>query len=163
MKKNIIYYLIAIAGFGVTTWYILHNPNVRQPQVEETQRIDPRLASYVEEWKQDMWKIGFDPTQAIASLTGMEVTEMEDKLGNTQHYAHRIEVSTLALQQGDAAVRATVYHELGHYVFGLEHGSCDLMAEKSLPVEYYESNWDEMKKEYIRLIRSQNFETHYGQ
>jgi len=159
MNKHIIYYLLAVVVMGVTVWYILNNPDVKRHSVV----IDPRLQSYVEEWKSDMRANGFEPNDAIASLRSIEVGELtdEEQLGLTKYYEHKIIIDYDAIVLDNLTLRAIVYHELGHYVFGLEHGSCELMSETSESTDYYSANWTRIKEEYITLIRSQEFETHY--
>lgn len=157
MIKNTIYYLLAIAGLGLTINYIVNHNRPADHSVV----IDPRLVQYVEEWKSDMRANGFDPDKSVVSLRSVSIESLDDeRLGNTWIYEHRIVVSPSAFEYGDATVRAVVYHELGHYVFGLEHGSCELMAASNWSNTYYSMDWERIKEEYIKLIRSHEFETH---
>jgi hypothetical protein len=71
-----------------------------------------------------------------------------------------IEIDPIVLSRGEFSLRGAIYHELGHFAFGLEHESCQMMSTRILSEEEYKNNWDEMKKEYITLLREQNFETH---
>jgi hypothetical protein len=59
--------------------------------------------------------------------------------------------SNIVVKQNDSAIalKAIVYHELGHCILGLEHTSQEsetLMSPIMMSDDYYENNWDVLVK-----------------
>jgi hypothetical protein len=121
-----------------------------------TQRIDPRLKESVRVWRHDM-----DRTQLVWQARFFRIDPMvveplpNGNSGCYDHWSHRLSVSPEQLLAGPYSTRATVYHELGHGVFFLKHGSCKLMGP-ALDEAYLRQNWNQLVSEYIIAANNQS-------
>jgi hypothetical protein len=155
--KRICLYIVLLSLLGVALYYWLNNHKSNDAVVD----IDPRLQKYIDEWQEDLNAEGVDTKSVFISLRSICIKNIpDDKVGVSYYYKRTIEIDPVVLNRGEYSMRGAIYHELGHFAFGLEHESCQMMSTRILSEEVYKNNWDEMKKEYITLLRKQNFETH---
>jgi len=92
-------------------------------------------------------------------ILNLKSIEVNDKLDDethaiTWHNEDLIEVKTYDVDAWQK--RFLVYHELGHYVFGLEHSEYDdvIMTWDMKYEDWYELSWEQMKDEYFESINS---------
>ncbi len=157
MLLRFIIYLVFILFIGTALYYWL---NENKPTNNATE-IDSCLIDCVNEWRSTLLSEGFDSKPVFTSLRSIKIKKLsEEMVGITHYYKKTIEIDPAILTQGTFALRATIYHELGHYAFGLNHESCKIMSTTILSEKEYKEHWDDMKNEYIELIRKQDFETH---
>jgi hypothetical protein len=117
--------------------------------------VHPELETFVEDWKNDVestglvWKNSFNRLDSITVLDSFP-----DQANAYVDFSKRvIYVSEKRLGADPIEIKATVYHELGHWVFLLKHGDCAMLrttAHKRL--EYYEY-WEEMLAEYLETCK----------
>lgn len=124
--------------------------------------IDPRLAGTVAEWKLDMKNAGIDYEPGLNRIDKISIIDLAgDQVGSSNKRTCEILVDPIQFDKGDYSVRATLYHELGHYVFGLEHGDCLLLMEHELEEKEYRKGWSTLKKSYLLLCKENEFESKY--
>jgi hypothetical protein len=116
--------------------------------------IDPLALEYVLDFQRDVKSIGLELQNDNKSFSviigrlpirvaGIAIGMMNDKAVNV---VLNIEVWNRCSK---AEKKALVYHELAHDVFGLEHGTCDLMRGSLRPIT------DEMVKELLDTLTKQ--------
>ena len=113
--------------------------------------ISSSLVPYVKEWKDDMDKAGIAYEADFNDIRHINLAEffLDNKAGKSSRMSHTVYVDHELLKRGEFSVKATLYHELGHYIFQLEHGSCIIMEEKIRAETDYSENWDLFLKEYL--------------
>ena len=157
MVLRLIVYVVLLSIIGTALYYWL---NENKPTNNATE-IDSCLIDCVNEWRSTLLSEGFDSKPVFTSLQSIKIKKLsEEMVGVTHYYKKTIEVDPVVLRQGSFTLRAAIYHELGHYAFGLSHESCKIMSTTTLSESEYKEHWEDMKHEYIELIRKQDFETH---
>lgn len=115
--------------------------------------VDPRLKPYVIEWCWAMEQAGLPWKERLGRLKSVVVEYYSvdsRETGNYWHGSRQVTINGHFLKRNPCAVRATVFHELGHACFGLEHGSCTIMrAQTIVDEQVYCDRWDLMVKEYL--------------
>jgi len=114
--------------------------------------VDPRLDKYVDEWKRDMdrarvkYKVRFN-----VMLDTIKVVNGIDTYGYSRTNTIRINANIL---DSEWLTRQTVYHELGHNVFSLEHveDKC-IMFKDDLGESFYQDNWNNLLSKYINKAK----------
>lgn len=126
-------------------------------------KVDPALAGIVEEWRWDIESANLQYESAFnrLNLIGLSTDPDAKYAGVTEMGKRRILVTKRQIESGTYRARATVYHELGHFVFKLEHGSCRIMAEKCPSEEELKENWAQYVNEYLQLCINNSFEAKY--
>ena len=123
------------------------------PSYKREPELDSRLASSLSCWKADMTGAKLDWVSGFSRINRIVVGELPSgKLGLYDQWICSVTVSDLAVGEGPYSTRATLYHELGHAVFGLEHGSCAIMGT-GMNEDWWRENWDSVKQEYILEIK----------
>src|SRR3989304_2208672 len=120
--------------------------------------VDSVLSPYVDEWKNDCKSHGLEMTDdwwRLERIYAVYVyTDGDNRLGMGNRIAQTIQVKA---DYSDDVVKCIVYHELGHYVFRLDHcsESGQIMSETIHTQEdsYYGVNWQELKEEYFYSIK----------
>lgn len=153
-----IFALVIIAAAVLGTFMLL----VHATHDETGPRVDVALSKYVEEWKWDVSQANIEYQPAFNRLKSIEVTDTQESYaGVTVTSARKIKINLKHLSSGEYRVRATLYHELGHFVFGLDHGSCAIMQEECQSEEQLEENWKEYVNEYLQLCINNSFNAKY--
>jgi hypothetical protein len=145
MKKIILIGILGVAGYvGFGIYQILNNNT--EPEVSY------ELRQMVQEWKNQMNKENINYS---AGFNRIESISISDDYGVVAGQCNPIKRSiTISLEQakrGYFSTRATLWHELGHYVFKLEHDDDPntIMYYKSLKETEYKISWDNMKEYYF--------------
>jgi hypothetical protein len=127
-----------------------------QDQLEENiVLVDPALKPYVREWCYEMEKAGIIWEPGFRNLKSIQLAtysvEDEDRVGGLTDYdKHTITVNRKYAQRGECIARNVVFHELGHAVFGLEHGCCSIMETDGTTYnQQYCDGWGLMVEEYV--------------
>ena len=118
-----------------------------------------RVRLYLMEWERDMKDAGLDPAPALDRLRSITVINTTDWAGMYDTSDNVIYISAHQLSRGEASLKATVYHELGHMAFKLEHGDCGIMYPTCGTDEYYSQNWNMLLKEYISKCYERRWES----
>jgi len=116
--------------------------------------IDPSVIEYVLDYERDIRSIGLELQNDNVSFSvivgrlpirvaGIAIGMMNDKAVNV--------VLNVAIWDSlsKAEKKALVYHELSHDVFGLRHGTCDLMSGSLREIT------DDMVKELLDTLTKQ--------
>lgn len=159
MKRNDSIAALVLLGIAFSALLIGRNLESRS-QVEYSVEVDSRLEPYFEEWRQEMKGAGLNPDPALARLQRVEVCR-DCKSGYSEKGRGRIGVSERQLELGPYSTRGTLWHELGHFVFDLEHGSCGIMRHSSWREEEYWASWSGFKEEYINECRKNRYEAEW--
>jgi hypothetical protein len=152
--NRVIIFLVSL----VLLWFGLNHfkPKKEAWQVDVS---DPVVRFYLIEWERDMKNHGLDPAPALGRLRSITVVNTTEWAGQYVTSERVIYISRYQVQQGPASTRATVYHELGHMAFKLEHGDCGIMDINSETEEYYSANWGGLLNEYINKCYERRWES----
>lgn len=146
MKRFIQFILITVivAGAGWVFWQDYRTGPI----------IDSRLDKYVNEWKRDMdsagirYKIIFNTT-----LDTIKVVKGLKAYGYSHVSSRTIRVKE-ELLTSEWMTRQTVYHELGHHIFSLDHVEDEcIMFEDDLGESFYQNNWNNLVSKYINKAK----------
>lgn len=117
--------------------------------------IDPRLKDYISDWQKelDLAQIEYEP--GFNRLTEIRMIRLpSSKAGYYREWSRSIVISTSQAELGPWSIRATLYHELGHAVFGLSHLNGSIMATHSFTEKEIISNWDQWLAEYLDYCKT---------
>jgi len=124
--------------------------------------VDPNLKEFVDDWQCDMKTANIDFLTGFNRISNISLVAAENPYAGKMEYSTRsIKINRRQLESGYYRTRATVYHELGHYVFKLEHGSCAIMQENCQSEEELKENWKEWINEYLQLCINNSLEAKY--
>jgi hypothetical protein len=153
MKKLSVFILMVVVGYyGVHTFLGISN----MPPT-----VAPELQSMVQQWKNQMrkqgieYKAGFNRIKAIQIVDDYGVSA-----GHFDKGTRTISISKAQILEGYFSTRVTLWHELGHYVYDLDHDNNPekIMYHKSLNENDYKLIWDDMKDSYFIKCRSNEWE-----
>jgi hypothetical protein len=122
--------------------------------------VDPLLEQYVVEWKEDMQRADIDYRLGFSRIEKIIICS-DCKAGYSDRGAHEVAISLEQLEIGPSSARGTIYHELGHAVFNLQHGSCTIMRSTSLTEEELRESWSEFKEEYLIQCKNNWYEARF--
>lgn len=140
---------IAIFLVSLVLLWIGLNHFKPKKQAWEVEVNDHVVRFYLMEWERDMKDAGLDPAPALGRLRSIKVINTTEWAGQYATGEGVIYISRYQVQKGPASARATVYHELGHMAFKLEHGDCGIMDTNAETEEYYSANWNGLLREYL--------------
>lgn len=158
MIKRILF-LLLVAGTvlaSVVAFAVIISNDTTEPLV------DLRLTDAVTEWRHDMYRAKIDCDAAYNRINIIRV-RFGDGLhsGCSDRITGEITVSISQLQAGPYSIKGTLYHELGHHVFHLSHGSCAIMRQQVWTEEEYREHWKEWTQEYLQECIKHEFESKY--
>jgi hypothetical protein len=111
--------------------------------------VSRELEPSVESWQRDMTAAGLDWQEKYGLLRSVQLAELSGgSAGYSNYFAHTIEIASDLPKEGEYTLKTTVYHELGHSVFRLKHGSCSIMREEISSEEECRRNWPQWLEEY---------------
>lgn len=121
---------------------------------DKNARFDPFLIEMANEYGHILKAEGLDVSEA-ESLMILAFADFasDENVGLTNHGNHLIYIND-DIRNDTVLVKAVLWHELGHYIFGLEHGDCTLMESETSPTIFYKENWAELQKEYIQECKN---------
>jgi hypothetical protein len=129
---------------------------------ESRPEISPELEPYVQSWEQDMQSSGIHYRQGFNRIAKIIVAPRNKEYAGMTDVTNRsICVNLRQLDSGNLRTLCTVYHELGHYVFKLDHNSCEMMEERCPSEEYLQENWVELQQEYRIVCKEKEIESRY--
>lgn len=141
------YILLALLLVGCTA-------NEEKKKVDTFYYIDPLVIEYVMDYQRDIRSIGLELNNDNISFSvvvgrlpirvaGIAIGMMNNKAVNV--------VLNVSIWDSlsSAEKKALVYHELSHDVFGLRHGTCDLMSGSLREIT------DKMVKELLDTLTKQ--------
>lgn len=118
----------------------------------------------VEDWKRDMSEIGLDGDQLIKRLDYILVVDSiphgflngqktRDIMGRSDYGARTVWILSRSYAPGQ--LKALVYHELAHYIFGLDHGKEHEIMATYIKEEpgYYQTYWDRLLPIYLEKCK----------
>ncbi len=121
--------------------------------VKEKPVYSVELESAIGEWKRYQQEAGVFDEAKFNEIRKITVGPLpRSKAGLSDINAKTITISPATIEKGKYSVRACVWHELGHYMYGLDHGSCLMMADSLFPEEITAEYWGHMKSEYMELV-----------
>ena len=152
MNRSLRSTLIFFVGMVALWYWLISRPAGPDPIV------DHRLQPALNEWKAAMDSMGISVKKDLNRLRSITVSvEAESEwIGTANRLDNTIKISEKVFQRGPYAVKAALYHELGHYVFNLNHTEhFGIMYYKSYDEEVYQSNWEEMTSYYYSSCKSE--------
>jgi hypothetical protein len=127
--------------------------------------VDDQLVEITDEWKEDMSSIGLNGEDLLQRVDKIVVVDKipyglfnskstDDLMGRADYSTRSIYI--LSRKYERAQLKALVYHELGHYIFQLNHGDeGDVMSTYiSEDPNYYEENWELILNKYLKRCKS---------
>jgi len=145
---------ILIIGFiiGFIVWN--YQGNTQDPA------IDIRIESIVSDWKQDINSTGLDADDLIKRVDRIKIVDRipigllnggstTSVIGRSDHSTRTIWI--LNRDYESYQLKALVYHELGHYIFGLDHTGDGLIMSLEIKEEsnFYINNWSSILPIYL--------------
>jgi hypothetical protein len=149
MRFIIIFLFISI---GAAAAMIFLSTESKEP------KVDTELVALVEDWKSDMNSAGIRYDAGFGRIDRIIVTDDPSYGGHFSKASRTIYISRSQLEQGPYSAKAALYHELGHYVFDLEHDTYGIMYKQSYQEEYYKSNWSTFLDEYLKTCKANEWE-----
>ncbi len=117
----------------------------------EKQAVDSAIGI----WKQEMKNANIDYTAGFNRISAIRIIRSDGKHAGIQsNTTGIIYISESRINNGPYSILATVYHELGHAVFHLPHGCCELMNVRVYSEEKYKEHWEEYKQEYMEVCKA---------
>lgn len=114
--------------------------------------IDPALVKYVKEWSRDMDSADIRYTHVFNSIDNIILYDGPE-FGESDIRTIKVNRDLL---RSEWLVRQTVYHELGHNIFKLEHDTVEsIMYSNNLGEEFYKNNWTQLKNYYITKCKGE--------
>lgn len=149
MKKLILISILGIACFAGVGIYQLLNDG-KEPEVSYD------LQQMVQEWKNQMKKENINYSDGFNRIESISITDDYGVIvGQCNPLKRSITISLRQVKHGYFSTRGALWHELGHYVFKLEHDDNPntIMYYKSLKEEEYKASWDSMKEYYFNKCK----------
>ena len=145
--------VLTLAGAGIL-WYLLWT---RPPGPGPV--VDARLKPALIDWMEDMRDLGLDVKWRYGRLDWILVESSGHLAGHSDPGSGTLMVSEQALSRGPWTAKAVLYHELGHYIFGLNHtDEISIMYKENLPEDYYRENWPELLNDYLTQCKNNGHE-----
>lgn len=128
----------------------------------KTRTVAEEAQPVIVEWKKDLESSQINYTRGFNRLSKVEISKLGNNLsGESDKSDGSIEVSVDQLERGPYSLRGTIYHELGHSVFNLRHGSCKMMRSIAYTESEYRDHWSELVAEYLAACKEKEFEARY--
>ncbi len=124
--------------------------------------VDPSLQEIVVQWKNAMRSEGIDYHAGFNRIDHIQVvSEYGVDAGQYDKGSRTISISKEVMVKGFYSTRVALYHELGHYVFNLEHTDdhTRVMFHKTIDETIYKILWNEMKEQYLINCREHEWES----
>ena len=126
----------------------------------EDPTVDDQLVEIVDDWKKDMNSVGLDGGNLIKRVDKIIIVDRIPvgllNSRSTKGVMGRFDYSTrsiyiLSRKYERYQLKALVYHELGHYLFNLNHTDGEFIMSTYITEEdgYYKNNWDILLPKYL--------------
>lgn len=120
---------------------------------QNSERDRAALKAELQYWSRELDARGVEWRSKFKTLRSIQVgTTPYDKDGWSSQSTHTITVSPRALLS-PYYFHQVIFHELGHYLFGLKHTSSGIMREKGYHERELEQNWNSFVDEYARQCK----------
>ena len=143
MKAKWIGLILALIGLGLSGVFLHKTLNNYETHVNHG------LVPYVDEWKatMDIHKIEYD----LGNLRTIDIVDTDKYFGRASYGDQSISISDECMETDVYTIKSVVWHELGHYVFGLEHDNDTLRIMNDEVAPWYETkeNWAELEAIYL--------------
>ena len=150
MKK-----LLAISILGLLCYYGVSYYNYMNNGVIY---VDPSLETLVEEWKSEMTEHGLPYKDEYKRIRRIEIVSdygVDGLAGQSNPTNRTITIGKAQVLKGYYTTRVVLWHELGHYVFKLDHvHGIEIMNKHTYSEEIYKENWENMKMSYLNQIKN---------
>ena len=130
-------------------------------QKSQPPKVDYALKQMVLEWTQLMGRHGIEYADEFNDIEYIRVVNagaLGDGVhaGESNRQYHTISIDVNNFKEGYWSTRNTVYHELGHYVFGLEHNDTrlDIMNTNTTSEIVCKQNWVDLASRYVETIKA---------
>lgn len=145
LKTFSILVILALLTWGGVSYYkYMNKPNQTM--------VDSRLEPYLDEWKTECEKYGIDYKVALNRILEIKMVDHLDAAGRADKGNRTVLVNIESVGEDPWLIRAVLWHELGHYVFNLNHNDDGLMYEDIRDSSYYEGLWEGLKASYFNTI-----------
>jgi hypothetical protein len=149
MKK-----LLTISILGVLCYYGVKYYNYMNSGVTY---INPNLKAMVDEWKSKMKEHGLQYEDAYIRLRRIEIVDeslIDNLAGQSNKWTGTIRISNTQIIKGYWTTKAILWHELGHYIFDLDHvDDVTIMNSNTFDEYSYRNYWHDFELSYINQIK----------
>ena len=153
---------ICLLVFAIAATYILFVVIADSARDTTPPKVDAKLEELVSDWQREMQDAGLEYRPAFNRLESIELSsEKEPWAGVTEVSTRRIKINPKQLSSGYYRAKASVYHELGHWVFCLGHVEGTVMQEKCPSEEELQENWQDYINDYLQLCNNNSINAKY--
>ena len=167
MKNLIGIILLAVlCYYGVTYYQHMNDPRIK---------VEERLAPYLSEWVDMMEKENIEYEGPFHRLSYIMIVPdsvvlesmarhgfIGESVAISDPAAQSIIISETQASKGEYTLKATLWHELGHYIYELNHvEGYYLMNEYSYDEKEYKEDWDKFKDNYLLRCKQNEYSAFY--
>jgi hypothetical protein len=127
--------------------------------------VDPILTTIVEDWKKDIDAVGLNGSYQIKRIDKIIIVDRipygllngrttKGVMGRSDYSTRSIYILNRNYSRGQ--LKALVYHELGHYIFQLDHDPNESHIMHTYIEEepgYYKKNWNTLLPIYLKKCK----------
>lgn len=155
--------LIGIILLCTLTYYgVKYHDYMNQPTV----KVEERLVPFVNEWIDMMDEERVDYVNSFSKIKLIAIVEDSVVLHHMRLYnlkGHAVAISDPVTQmilisetqasKGDHTLRATLWHELGHHIFAIDHvKGYYIMNEYTFSEEEFKEDWAKLRLDYLLMV-----------
>lgn len=118
--------------------------------------VSPPLVTIVDEWKSTMNQrhIPIAPFKRIRKIVIVDDSVVDFDYGYCNKQLQLIYISKSTVMKGYWSTKAAVWHELGHFIYELDHvDGFNLMNAEAYTEEEYKENWKTLEQDYLKLCK----------
>jgi hypothetical protein len=156
MKQIIGILVICLLGYYGVRYY----NHMNSGHVE----VSSPLVPIVNEWKSAMYTrhLPIKPFNRIRKIIIVNDSVVDGDAGYCSKYDQVIYISKSTIKKGYWSTKAAVWHELGHFIFELDHvDGLDIMNAYTFSEEEYKDNWPKLEKNYYKQCKEKEYVGRY--
>ncbi len=157
MKK-----IIGIILLGLLCYYgVRYSQHINSGEIE----VSPPLVTIVNEWKATMntHHLSIAPFKRIREIIIVDDSVVDHDACYCNKQTQVIYISKSTIKKGYWSTKAAVWHELGHFIFELEHDDSriDIMNTLLLNEDVYQESWHELETNYLKYCKENEATARY--
>lgn len=152
MRKWIGLILICLLGY----YGVRYSQYMNSGHIE----ISSPLVPMVNEWKSVMYTqhLPIKPFKRIRKIIIVDDSVVDGDVAYCDKYKQIIYISKSTITKGYWTTKAAVWHELGHFIFELDHvNDLDIMNTYVLREDEYRDNWPQLEKNYLKKCKANEY------
>ena len=141
--------IIGLILLGIMCYYgVRYYQHMNSGEIE----ISPELVVIVDDWKETMISndLPISPFRRIRKIIIVDDYVVDFDAGYCNKPKQIIYIARSTVNKGYWSTKAAVWHELGHFIFELNHeDELSIMSTYILHENIYKIKWQELEKRYI--------------